>query len=387
MTLLPSGIQALQETASRIAREVLAAEAAHVDAEARWPERSLRAVADAGLLGLHVPKRLGGLAQGMFGLVAVTEELGRACPSTALCYGMHCVATAVLAAKATPLHEDRYLRPIAEGRHFTSLALSEAGTGVHFYWPQTQLQPDGDSYIVTGTKQFVTSGGFADSYVVTTSSRTTGSGDVGEFSALVVDAGTPGVTWSGDWRGFGMRGNASKTLELRDARVPRTQLLGKEGDEVWYVFEVVAPYFLMAMSGVYLGIAAEALDRTIEDVRLRSYAHSGTGLASEPVVQHRVAELWLRVRQARDLVHAAARAADLGEAGALPALLASKIAASTAAVDVTNEAMTLSGGRAYRENGQMGQMLRDARAGHVMAPATDILKLWLGRSLLGEPLL
>ena len=387
MSLLPSSVRTLQESASQLARDVLAPEAPSVDADARWPERSLRAIAAAGLLGLHVPRRLGGREEGMLALVVLTEELARGCPSSALCYGMHCVATAVLAAKATPLHEERYLRPIASGGHFTSLALSEAGTGAHFYWPQTQLRADATDYVVTGTKHFVTSGGFADSYVVTTASRTSNSGDAGEFSALVIDAGTPGVSWSGDWRGFGMRGNASKSLELKDARVPKTHLLGKEGDEVWYVFEVVAPYFLMAMSGVYLGIAAAALDAAITDVQLRTYSHTGSTLAGEPVIQHRIADLWVTVQQARELVHAAARSADVGEAGALPALLASKVAASTAAVEVANEAMTLTGGRAYRENSLLAQLLRDARASHVMAPPTDILKLWIGRSLLGEPLL
>lgn len=386
MSLLPPQIVSLQQTARRIGQEVLSQHAFAVDRDAVWPEASLAAVAEAGLNGLHVPRRLGGLDEGMLALVVVTEELARECSSAALCYGMHCVASAVLAAKATPDQEERYLRPIAEGRHFTSLALSEAGTGIHFYWPQTRLTLDGEFYVVNGTKQFVTSGGFADSYVVT-SVHAGGSGDVGEFSALVIDASTPGATWTGDWKGFGMRGNASKTLQLNDVRVPRRQLLGKEGDEVWYVFEVIAPYFLMAMSGVYLGIAAAALDAAIADVQSRQHSHTGEAVATQPIVQHRVAELWLQVHQARQLVHAAARLADVGDSSALAALLASKVAAATAAVDVSNGAMTLSGGRAYRENGTLGRLLRDARAGHVMAPPTDLLHVWLGRTALGMPLL
>lgn len=385
--MLPPGLEILQQTAASISNDVLVHDAAEVDANARWPERSLRTIAQAGFLGLLVPKRLGGHETGMLGLVVVTEEFARGCPSTALCFGMHCVATAVLAAKATAVHEEKYLRPIARGEHFTSLALSEAGTGTHFYWPQTRLTRSGDHYIVDGTKQFVTSGGFADSYVVTTASTGDASSESGEFSALVLDNGTPGVRWTGDWQGFGMRGNASKTLELVQARVPVQQLLGKEGDEVWYVFEVIAPYFLMAMSGIYLGIASAALDAACTDVQQRSYGHTGGMPGDEPVVQLRIAELWLRVQQARELVRAAARRADVGDPSALPALLGSKIAAVTAAVDVSNEAMTLGGGRAYRQNGRLAQALRDARAGHVMAPATDILHLWLGRAVLGMPLL
>lgn len=387
MSILPESIETLQHTAARVAREVLAVHAATVDREAAWPDHSLHAVGDAGLLGLHVPRRLGGLEEGMLALVVVTEALARECPSTALCYGMHCVATAVLAAKATPDHEDRYLRPIAAGRHFTSLALSEAGTGLHFYWPQTHLTRDGDWYVVNGTKQFVTSAGFADSYVVTTSSAHPASGEAGEFSALIVESGIPGTVWEGEWNGLGMRGNASKALRLTDVRVPVTQLLGKEGDEVWYVFEVIAPYFLMAMSAVYLGIASAALELALSDVRSREYSHTGHTLSAEPVVQYRVADLWLRDQQARQMVYEAARLADMGDPSTLAMLLGSKTVAATAAVDIANGALDLGGGRAYRENGRLAQLLRDGRAGHVMAPTTDLLKVWLGRSILDVPLL
>ena len=387
MSLLTQPNLELKESATTIAQGVLAQEAARVDRDAVWPERSLHAVADAGLLGLHVPRRLGGLEEGMLALVVVTEALARECSSTALCYGMHCVATAVLAAKATPAHEERYLRSIAAGEHFTSLALSEAGTGLHFYWPQAHLTRDGDYYIVSGTKQFVTSGGFADSYVMTTTSARPDSGDIGEFSALVIDKDTPGVTWTGEWDGFGMRGNASRTMTVDHARLPREHLLGKEGDEVWYVFEVVAPYFLMAMSGVYLGIAAAAVDTITTGLVSRIHGHTGQSIAMEPVVQSRLAELWLRVQQARHQVYHAAQLADISDPGALPQLLASKIAAATAAVEVTNGALDLGGGRAYRENSRLTRLLRDARAGNVMAPTTDLLKTWLGRSLLGLPLL
>ena len=387
MPLLPESLRKLQDRARENASTVLAVHAPTVDREASWPKEGLTALADAGLLGLHVPARLGGLEQGMLALVVITETLARECSSTALCYGMHCVATAVLASKATLDHEERYLRPIAAGEHFTSLALSEAGTGIHFYWPQTHLRREGDAYIVEGTKQFVTSGGLADSYVVTTSSARPDTSDVGEFSALIVDKHTPGVRWSGDWQGFGMRGNASRTMHIENARIPLKQLLGKEGDEVWYVFEVIAPYFLMAMSGVYLGIAAAAVETVAADLQQRTYGHTGRAISSEPVVQHRLAELWLQVQQARQQVYHAAQLADLGDPGALPELLGSKIVAATAATQVTDGALELGGGRAYRENGRLTRLVRDARASHIMAPTTDLLKQWLGRSLLGMPLL
>jgi alkylation response protein AidB-like acyl-CoA dehydrogenase len=328
---------------------------------------------------------MGGQGEGLFALGIATEVIGRACPSSALCFGMHCVGTAVVAAKATSDHQRRYLRPIAEGRHITSLALSEGGAGVHLYLPGTRLWLEGSQYRVEGSKQFVTNGGHADSYVVSTQASSPSDG--GDFSLLIVDKDAPGLTWQEPWRGLGMRGNASRGMELKSARVPRGNLLGEEGDQVWYVFEVVAPYFLMAMAGTYLGIAGAAVQVVGEHLRTRRYEHSGESLRHVALLQHRYAELWMEVEKTRALIYAAGRLGDLGDPSALPYILSCKAQAGETAVRVTNEAMTLAGGTAYRDNSLLGRLLRDARASHVMSPTTDMLKAWTGRALLGLPIL
>lgn len=384
--LLSSKVRELRAAAEEVAAEAIASTSEAVDRDAVWPEQSLRALAAVGLTGLHAPVRLGGHEQGLLALAAVTEALARVCPSTALCFGMHCVGTAVIAAKATRDHEQRYLRPIAEGRHLTTLSLSESGTGSHFYLSQTKLRRDGDFFVADGTKQFVTSGGHADSYVVSTMASTL-SAEAGEFSCLILDKGGPGMTWLDPWRGFGMRGNSSRGLKLEGARVPAGNLLGEEGDEIWYVFEVIAPFFLIAMSGTYLGIAGAALDLTIQHLRTRRYEHSGEGLGESSVLQHRLGEMWAEVEKTRGLIYHAARLGDAGDPQALAAILACKADVADTAVRVANEAMTLCGGIAYRENGRLSRLLRDARAAHVMAPTTDLLKQWTGRTLLGLPLL
>ena len=158
----------LRERLVEIVRSDLEPYSDEVDTKAQWPEQAIRALQAAGFMGLHGPKSLGGHEQGLVALTTLCETLASCCPSTAICYGMHCVGTAVVAAKATPHHEENYLRPIAEGRHLTTLSLSESGTGSHFYLSQTELRREGDSYIVNGEKQFVTNGGHADSYVIST---------------------------------------------------------------------------------------------------------------------------------------------------------------------------------------------------------------------------
>jgi isovaleryl-CoA dehydrogenase len=383
--LVPDSVAALCERLEQVVAVEIAPQAEHVDRDAVWPQHSMASLGRAGLLGLNVPADCGGLGQGLLALTAVTEVIAHGCPSSALCFGMHCVGSAVIAAKATEDHKRRYLRPIAEGSHVTSLAAAEAGTGVHFYLPRTRLERSDHYFLVSGEKSFVTNGGHADSYVVSTMASLADQ-EAGDFSCVMVDRDTPGLTWKEPWRGVGMRGNSSRAAVLASARVPIDNLLGEEGDHAWYVFEVVAPYFLTAMAGTYLGIAREAYRLASHHLSTREYAHLGETLAENPVLQHRLADLWLTVERARTLVYTAARLGDAGDPQALPYILAAKAEAGTAAVTVTNEAMTLCGGAAYRENAALPRLLRDARASHVMSPSTDLLKLWLGRTLLNLPL-
>lgn len=373
-------------TASRLAASDLTKRCVEIDRDARWPEEGLRALQAAGLGGLVVPRTAGGSGLGLMGMAVVCEILGEACASTALCFGMHCVGSAVIAARATPDQTKRYLEPIARGQHLTTLALSEPGTGAHFYLPQARLVRTEGGYEITGQKTFVTNGGHADSYVVSTQASEAAS-TPGQFSCAVLPATARGISWGPQWNGLGMRGNSARTLTLERAALSTSDLLGEEGDEIWYVFKVVAPYFLIAMAGTYMGIARAALQQGIAHLGGRDYAHSGARLADSPVLQHRIGTLWGEVERTRQLVFEAARKGDQGAPDALVALCSAKAEVADCVVHVVNETMTLVGGRGYREGSTLHRQLRDARAAHVMAPTTDILRTWAGRELLGVPLL
>jgi isovaleryl-CoA dehydrogenase len=379
-------LEELVGIAREIAATVVAPNAEGEDAAGEWPARSMSALAESGLTGLCVPEAQGGHGQGLVGMVAVSEAIAQESPSTALCFAMHCVATAVIAAKATDHHREAFLEPIARGEHITTLALSEPGTGIHFYIPQTRLTADQDHFVVNGTKSFVTNGGHADSYVVSTVGVEDGDGE-GEFSCVLVERDAPGLQWGDLWLGLGMRSNSSRTATLDGVRVPRRNLLGEEGDQLWYIFEVVAPYFLMAMAGTYCGVAGAAVEIAREHLGERRHAHTGELLGAQPVLAHRLGEIWTEAQGARQLVYSAARAADAGEQGSLLGVLACKAAAGDASVRIANEAMTLVGGMGYRENSKAARLLRDARASHVMAPTTDLLKTWVGRALVNLPLI
>jgi alkylation response protein AidB-like acyl-CoA dehydrogenase len=385
MQSAPETVLEATARARTVADEVVAPLAERTDTGV-WPEEALRALQGAGLGGLVVPLQYGGAGLGLRAVVGVCEALGSACASTALCFGMHQVAAAVLSTKATERQAAEYLRPIAAGEHLTTLALSEPGTGSQFWLPQTRLESSPAGWVLHGEKSFVTNGSHADSYVVSTVAADPGA-PAGEFSCVVVPGDAEGLSFHGGWDGVGMRGNSSLMARLDGVQVEPWALLGATGDQIWYVFEVVAPYFLTAMAGTYLGVAEAALTDAVAHLKSRRHAHTGRSLATEPVLQHRVGVLWAEVQQVRRLVYWAAEEAEIGGPEGLAALTAAKAAVGDCAVKVANEAMTLVGGIGYREKSPVERHLRDARAAHVMSPTTDILRTWTGRAVLGIPIL
>ncbi|MFN3405386.1 MAG: acyl-CoA dehydrogenase family protein [Cytophagaceae bacterium] len=385
--MVKNDIEHILLQAKEVSKTVISEEACKTDKEARWPERSIRALLNAGLGGLVVPEMHGGLGQGLTGLVKVCEIISQQCASTSMCYGMHCVGSAVLSAKATEFQKKNFIEPIVEGKYISTIALSEPGTGAHFYFPHTQLtsMPDG-TLKLNGTKSFVTNGEKADIYVISTLALDP-TAPPNEFSCVAVEKNTPGMKWGEPWKGMGMRGNSSTNLELYNVKIPADYLLGEKGDQLWYVFNVVAPYFLMAMSGTYLGIAQSAFEEACKHIHSRSYTHSGTSLASAAVIQHRLGSIWAKLERTRSLIYQAASLGDKGEEAAVQFIMAEKAEVGHCVVDIVNEALTLSGGIAYRENSKLELLLRDARAAHIMAPTTDFLYMWIGRSILDQPIL
>lgn len=380
-------INELVRISREISEQVIEKEAMTADKSGVWVSESMKALTLSGLTALTVPATSGGHGQGLYGLVRICEELGKGYASAGLCFGMHCVGSAVIAAKATQWQQKTYLENIAKGTHLTTLALSEPGTGAHFYIPQTSLSPFGeDEFLMNGTKTFVTNGGQVNSYVLSTVAASDEAA-ADEFSCVVLDHGQEGMSWEGAWNGLGMRGNSSISLQLNNVRISEKHILGEKGDQLWYVFNVVAPYFLAAMSGTYLGVAERALTEAKKVLTTRNYTYNGSNLAQVPLLQHRLGTLWAKVERTRQLIYNAALLGDKGDTTAVLSLLAAKAEVACCAVDTANEAMTLAGGIGYKENALLGMLLRDARAAHVMSPTTDILYTWLGRALLDQPLL
>jgi alkylation response protein AidB-like acyl-CoA dehydrogenase len=375
------------ETVQNISSTVVAEDAEATDRLARWPERSLRSFQKEGLGGLTVPVEYGGLGHGTKTLAKVCEIIGQSCTSTAICYGMHAVGSAVIASKATNYQREKYLIPICEGRHLTSIALNETGTGSQFYLPQTRMQYHSESeYNINGTKSFVLNGGKADSYII--SAVAEGSHTPGEqFNCFMVDSDAAGIQWGERWKGIGLRGDSSRDLFLDSVKISDKNILGQFGDQIWYVFNVITPYFLTAMAGSYLGIARAAINEVTHHIKNREFSFNGRALASSSVIQYQLGSLWAKYARSRALVYYATECYDMDQDNALIDLFAAKAEVADATIEIVNEAITLCGGYAYQEKSILDLLLRDARAAHVMTPTADILRVWTGRSILEQPLL
>jgi isovaleryl-CoA dehydrogenase len=360
------------------AAEDIAADAAAVDREHAFPAAALTSLAAAGGLGIVVPQEHGGAGGGLRALAEACETVGSACASSGMVYLMHSVTAATIAGGGGA-SAGAYLRSLASGERVGTLAFSERGTGAHFYAPELAAERHNGGVRISGRKSFVTSGGHADIYLVLVQSAT-GDG----LDCFAVERDADGVRFDGVWDGMGMAGNSSIALELSDVDVDDAARIGDAGAGAGLVFTVVAPFFLVGLASVNVGIAAAALKTAADHAASRRYG-DGSALAEVQMIQHLLADMDIAVRSTRLLVRDAAALGDGGDEGALVPIMEAKVAATETAVSVTQRALEVCGGLGYTPALPIERHLRDARAGAVMAPTNGVLRSWIGKALTGLP--
>ncbi|MEA2179048.1 MAG: isovaleryl-CoA dehydrogenase [Solirubrobacteraceae bacterium] len=361
-----------------LAEAQIAPAAAEYDRSRSFPADDVRALADAGALGLLVPAQHGGAGAGLSALVDVCEVVGAANASTGMVLLMHAVTTATVAGGGGEQAAELLAR-MATGEVLGTLAFSERGTGAHFYAPELRAEPHADGVRIDGRKSFVTSGGHADVMLVLVQ----GAGGEG-LDCYAVERDAPGVRFEGTWNGLGMTGNSSVAMALDGVNVSGDARIGAPGTAGDLVFGVVAPVFLAGLAAVNVGIAQAATSAAVAHAASRRYP-DGSALAELPTIQHQIAEMDVAVRSARALVREAAALGDAGDAVALVALMEAKVAATDTGTRVTQLALEVCGGQAYTQSLPIERHLRDAHAGAVMAPTNGVLKTWIGKALAGLP--
>jgi alkylation response protein AidB-like acyl-CoA dehydrogenase len=352
--------------------------AVEVDADGTFPRRSVTALADAGLLGLVSSTEVAGRGESMRAAATVVERLGRSCASTAMVTLMHYCATAVIEAHGPK----EVRRRIAAGGHLSTLAFSEVGSRSHFWAPLGAAAANGSSARLTARKSWVTSAGEADSYVWSSRPMVA----EGASTVWLVPAGDPGFEVAGGFDGLGMRGNASRPVRADGVSVPLTAMLGPDGGGFDVMMGTVLPWFQVLNAACSVGISEAAIGRTAAHVTATRFEHLGQTLADQPVTRAHVARMRMLADQARALLLDTLGAIESGREDATLRVLEVKAVASEAAVGVTDLAMRVCGGAAFRKEVGVERNFRDARAATVMAPTTDALQDFIGKAVCGMPL-
>jgi len=349
------------------------------DKESKFPEETFKKLGERGFLKLLVPKEYGGLGQGLAEHAQACLAFSEACSTTALCYMMHNVAVMCVLSNGSDELKDRIFTDIVENGKFMALAYSEFGTGTHFYKPEITAEVNGDSTTFSGTKSMVTSATFASYYLILAPSV-----EEGKINNWVIPIEAQGLSFeTSKWNGLGMRGNSSCPMHIDHVTLDSSYRIGAEGSGAEQVFNVVAPFFITGLAGVYSGTAMHLFEITSNYAVDRKYP-DGTFLSNIETVQIHIANIYKNAASAKALTLEAARAGASGEADALAKILAARITASEAAIECGRIAMRVGGGKAYNKALSTERLLRDAYAGQIMAPSTDVLTVWLGKSLTGQ---
>ena len=373
--------------AREIASGVLAPSAAQNDSVGRFSNEAVQLLGESGLLGLLLPAELGGAQLGARTFADVTATLAEADASVAMVYVMHILATAVISAAppkaASPMTS--ILTEIAAGHHLSTLAFSEAGSRSHFWAPVSRAQRNGDGVRISAKKSWVTSAGHAQSYVVSTLSPE-GKGPTDSTLYLVL-AGTRGLSVAGPWDGLGLRANASAPVVLDDCPVSSEFQLTDDGGGFPVMLNVVLPLFNLGTAAVALGLCRAAVAATTSHLKNAKFEHLGQSLGeSLPTLRAQLAGMQIETDGLSARIDDLIDHLEAPRETTMLRVLETKAAAGEVAISVTSLAMRICGGAAFSKHLNIERIFRDAHAGAVMAPTGDVLREFIGKSLLGLPL-
>ncbi len=362
----------------KVVAEVVAPRAVEIDRDALFPSEAIDALGEAGLLGLVSAPDVGGMGEGFRAATFVVRELAAHCASTAMVVMMHYAATAVIEANG-PVE---VRQATSRGDYLATLAFSEFGSRSHFWAPVSSATADGDTVRLDARKSWVTGAGHADGYVWSSQPL---SAD-GASTLWLVPADATGLAVGAPFDGLGLRGNSSSPMTADAVGVGADAMLGPDGGGFDIMIGTVLPWFQVMNAGFSVGTAGAATDKAAAHAGATRLEHLDQSLADNPVVRSKIARMRITTDLADALLLDTLVALETGRADATLRVLEVKAAASTAATEVTDLAMGVCGGSAFRKEVGVERNFRDARAATVMAPTTDVLHDFIGKAVCGLPL-
>jgi len=377
--LLTEEQKMIRDLCRQIGEEKIKPVRAHYDETEEFPWEVVKVFAESDLMGVFIPQEYGGMGFGVMELSVAIEELSRFCGGITLALAGTGLGTFPIILFGNEEQKKTYLPRIAKGEWLAAFALTEANAGSDAAGIETTAVKDGDSYILNGTKQWITNGGEAEVYTVI--AMTNKSKGARGASAFIVRKDTPGFTFGKKEKKLGIRASATRELVFQDCRVPAENMLGREG----MGFIVTMKTFDASRPGVAaqaLGIAQGALDEAIAYVRTR--VQFGKPIASFQAVQHMLADMATQIEAARALIYATSRMYDAGAKDTSKESAMSKLLASDVAMKVTTDAVQIFGGYGYMKDYPVEKMMRDAKITQIYEGTNQIQRNVIGLKLIQE---
>ena len=369
----------IRELVRKIADEKIKPVREHYDKTGEFPHEIVRILAESDIFRVCFPKEYGGLGGGVLDMAIITEELSRGCGGIALAFAATILGSFPILLFGSEEQKRRYLPDIADGKRLAAFALTEPNAGSDAGAIQTRATRNGDFYILNGTKQWITNGGEADIYtVIAITDPTKGARGA---SAFIVEKGTPGFEFGKKEDKMGIRASATRELIFTDCRVPRENLLAREG----MGFVIAMKTFDYSRPGVAaqaLGIAQAALEEALQYSRIRH--QFGKPINSFQGIQWMLADMATQIEAARALIYCVARAIDNGEKNIAKLSAMTKVFASDIAMRVTTDAVQIFGGYGYMREYPVEKMMRDAKITQIYEGTNQILRNVIAANLIKE---
>lgn len=368
--------RAIQQTAREFAAEQLAPHAVRWDQDKHFPLDVLAAAGQLGIGGIYVAEEHGGTGLGRFDSVLIFEELAAGDPSIAAYLSIHNMVAGMIDRYGDAEQRARWLPDLCSLRTRASYCLTEPEAGSDAAALRTRAERDGEDYLLTGVKQFISGGGASDVYVVM--ARTGEDGPKG-ISTFVVPGDADGLSFGANEQKMGWNAQPTRQVIMDRVRVPAANRLGPEGIG-----------FKIAMSGLdggrlsiaacSLGGARSALDKSLGYVRERTAF--GSRLSEFEVLQFKLADMVTDLEAARMLLWRAAWALDTGDPAATRLCAMAKRLATDAGFAVANEALQIHGGYGYLAEYGLEKIVRDLRVHQILEGTNEIMRLIISRGLL-----
>ncbi|GGK05274.1 acyl-CoA dehydrogenase [Pilimelia anulata] len=379
---LPEEHREIRQAVRAVCDAKVAPHAAEADETSQFPQQSYDALRASDFHAPHIPEEYGGAGADALATAVVIEEVARACAASSLIPAVNKLGTMPLLLAGSPELKARYLPPVARGDAMFSYCLSEPEAGSDAASMTTKATRDGDDWVLTGVKRWITNAGESQYYTVFAvtdpGARSRG------ISAFVVEKTDEGVSFGAPEKKLGIKGSPTREVYLDSVRVPGDRIVGEPGTGFATAMRTL-DHTRVTIAAQALGIAQGALDHALGYAKERQ--QFGKPIADFQGIQFLLADMGMKLEAARQLTYAAAARSEREDADLTYFGAAAKCFASDVAMEVTTDAVQILGGYGYTKDYPVERMMRDAKITQIYEGTNQVQRIVMARQLLkGLPL-